>query len=123
MVRDDEAQGFPREVRLRHRREYQTLWSKGRRFHTPHFIVLVLERTHPLPARLGLTVSRKVGNAVVRNRVKRGLRDLFRRQRLNMAAVDISIVARAGAGELDSLTVRHELDQVFLRFTRQEKLP
>ena len=53
-------------------------------------------------ASLGLVVSRKVGNAVARNRVKRRVRDWFRRNRavLGSDGVDLVVIARRGAAEL-----------------------
>lgn len=52
-------------------------------------------------SRLGITVSRKVGNAVVRNRFKRRIRAWFRAHREELAApVDLVVIARAPAGKL-----------------------
>ncbi len=48
---------------------------------------------HP---RLGLTVSRKVGNAVVRNRWKRRLRDIFRRSKTDIGSLDVVIIVKGG---------------------------
>jgi ribonuclease P protein component len=53
-------------------------------------------------SRLGLTVSRKVGNAVVRNRVKRRIREWFRRERHEFEGVwDVVVIARREAAALD----------------------
>lgn len=84
----------------------------GRKVHTPHFIVLnVVEPTHP--TRLGVTVSRKVGNAVVRNRVKRLIKEFFRNNYSMLAEnSSVSIIAKHGAGKLNQSTVNQEL--VFL---------
>lgn len=60
--------------------------------------------------KLGLAVSRRVGNAVARNRVKRHVREWFRRARPALpAATDWVLIARAGAAELDSRALHTEL--------------
>jgi len=59
--------------------------------------------------RLGLTVSRRVGNAVQRNRVKRRLREFFRLNKDRLPVADIVIIAQPGAAELDCQALDREL--------------
>jgi ribonuclease P protein component len=74
-----------------------------------HFVFLVAPRQEPGPARLGLVVSRKVGNAVARNRVKRVCRECFRHGHAAVPeGIDLVIVARAGAAELDFAAASRE---------------
>jgi len=119
MEPDLSGQHFPGSVRLKRRTEFQYLWRTGRRFHTPHFIFL-LSRTAGIYPRLGITVSRKVGNAVTRNRVKRLVRECFRRQWYKLPAVDISVIARPSASELDFQSLCCELDHLFQQRLVQE---
>jgi ribonuclease P protein component len=66
-----------------------------------------------VPARLGVTVSRRVGNAVVRNSVKRRIREWFRRVgRERMAGRDVVVIARPGAARLGGMAVFSELDDL-----------
>lgn len=60
--------------------------------------------------RLGLTVSRRVGGAVVRNRVKRRIREWFRsRCELPSPALDLVVIARPSARQLDARALEEEL--------------
>jgi ribonuclease P protein component len=100
---------FPKDCRIRKHNIYQLLFRKGRRIALPHFVIYYTMRDSG-PARLGTTVSRKVGNAVVRNYCKRQLKEFFRciRHRLN-SPLDLSILARPGAAQLTTEQVRQEL--------------
>ena len=100
---------YPRRFRIRKRREFLRIQQSRKGTRTRHFIVIV----NPGPesgGRLGITVSRKVGNAVDRNRVKRRVREFFRLHRRELQpAHDLLIIARAGAHELSFRDVEREL--------------
>jgi len=80
--------------RLKHASEYVALFAKGRCFSSTHL------RVHYRPndrgfSRLGLVVSRRVGKAVSRNRVKRILREIFRKNKSFLRVpMDIVLVPR-----------------------------
>ena len=69
------GQRFPRSLRLRKRRDYLAVQSVGIALHTRHFILLVKRDG---AGRVGITVSKKIGNSVTRNRVKRLVREAIR---------------------------------------------
>lgn len=105
-------ESFPREARLTRRSEFLLLSRRGRKLYTPHFIIIRRDNDHR-GRRLGVTVSSKVGNAVVRNRVKRRLREFFRRGRDNfLPDQDTVIIARRGAGDLSHSAMTGELRKV-----------
>ena len=105
--------------RIRRSGEYQRTWQEGQRYHTAHFVVIVNPGRDF--SRLGITVSRKVGNAVCRNRIKRWIRDLFRnRYKYLSPAIDVSIIARRHAGSLSHLQVDRELLTVFTRLETED---
>ncbi|PKY09502.1 ribonuclease P protein component [Acidithiobacillus marinus] len=90
---------FTREDRLRQKALIQRTIQQGRKKVFPELIMYTLPNTVSHP-RLGLAVSRKVGNAVMRNRVKRRLREAFRLQEQRSTALDVMVVARNGAKKL-----------------------
>lgn len=87
------------------------------------FVLLVADRHDrdaEAPARLGLTVSRRVGGAVVRNRVKRRVREWFRTHRaLFPRGKDCVVVARPAAAGIDSRELDRELAALLARLEAQ----
>lgn len=100
---------FPRTARLLRRSEFLNLSRAEKKAHTSHFVVL--SKTNDKGGnRLGVTVSARVGNAVTRNRIKRLVREFFRRHTRELPSPqDTVIIARKGAGELSLDEVAREL--------------
>lgn len=90
--------------RLRERRDFQRVSRDGIRANSASFVVLAAPSRAAAPAcRLGVTASRRVGNAVQRNRVKRRIREWFRCHRDELpGGRDIVVIARQGAAALDT---------------------
>lgn len=91
------------EIRLKRRAEFLRVAAKGAKAPMPGLVLQALKRDDAKPARLGFTVTKKVGNAVVRNRAKRRLREaarlLLRDQERDGAAltgVDLVLIGRDG---------------------------
>ena len=116
-----DAETFPKTARLTKRSEFLDLFRRGGKVHTAHFI-LFSKAGRTGESRLGITVSAKVGNAVVRNRVKRSLRELFRRQyRKLLSRRDVVIVAKKGAGELAWPEIHEEIESILAQREKRRK--
>jgi len=107
---------FPKEARLRKRRDFLKVQHKGRRLWGRQFIVYIrpgqTERS-----RLGITASRKVGGAVHRNRIKRWVREAFRTQpELFTTPIDIVVIAKRGIDDFSLHTIRDDLARVVSRY-------
>ena len=97
--------------RLRKRFEFRRLRDQGRRVHTRSFVLLIGRSATPRP-RMGITVSRQVGNAVRRNRIKRLVREAFRQHRsLLPASCDLVVIAKANCSVARLADVETELRQ------------
>lgn len=86
----------PRQHRLLRRPEFTACYEAGRRFFSRHFIVFALSHAPDRAEwRVGFAVSKKIGPAVRRNRVKRVLREFFRlHQALLPPGTDIVVVPK-----------------------------
>lgn len=79
-----QGQKWPPRRRLLRRSEFRTAYAQGLRRSSAHFTVFALARPVAVGdqgVRFGITVSRKLGGAVARNRLRRRTRELLRRQR------------------------------------------
>ncbi|MBN1570009.1 MAG: ribonuclease P protein component [Acidobacteria bacterium] len=102
------SEGFPREVRIVRSSDYRMLYSTGKKIHSERFILFWRENGigHH---RLGITVSRKVGNAIVRNRIKRLFREIFRKYLRNIPGqADIIVNAKSSCANADYVELRDE---------------
>lgn len=108
----DTAATFPKTARLRKRAEFLQL-SSSRNKTTVRGFLVVWRENDLQTARLGITASKKIGCAVVRNRVKRYLREFFRHNRFAMAAVDVNIIPRRESAQMTYSDVVRELNKAF----------
>lgn len=88
--------GRPREERILKRRDFLACYEQGRKYHSARFIVFAFFKPD-CRRRFGIAVSRKVGNAVARNRVKRVLRECFRLCEFSLCGMQIVAVAKKNA--------------------------
>lgn len=106
---------YPRSERLRRRQDFLRVQREGARVHTPHYVVVLMPRTEEGDevGRLGITVTKKVAIAVGRNRVKRVVREVYRKNRdLFPKGCDIVVMAKSGAPELGYHEAMAELAKV-----------
>jgi ribonuclease P protein component len=103
---------FHRTNRLHRRAEFLRAQRTGVRVQTDHFVVYAARFSESQAVRLGTTVSRRVGNAVMRNRIKRRVRECFRLSlRLRLPeGTDLVVISRAGTGVLGTRSMRSELE-------------
>jgi ribonuclease P protein component len=100
---------LPKSARLTQAAEFARVRRDGRAFHGRWFMLTVLRVEAVQPSRFGLVTSRRVGSAVVRNRVRRRLREIVRLDRPRLAAgCWFTIVARSAAAQAKTEVLRAE---------------
>lgn len=106
-------EAFPKAERVRRRAEYVAVQGRGRKLGGPHLLFLYCVLAGDENLRVGVTVTRKIGNAVTRNRVKRWTREVYRRHKHWFPARGrLVVVARQGAESLDHEAFDREVKQL-----------
>lgn len=103
---------FPKQYRLLSRSEYLRLSDSKTVVSGRSFVVVWRENGYGHP-RLGITASRKTGNAVVRNRLKRQVREFFRHHCSLLPGVDLNVIVRRQAAETSVAVLSTELQRSF----------
>lgn len=107
------GEGLAREERVRRRADYLRAYREGRRRGGKLATLFFVPNSLPHP-RLGITASRKVGKrAVVRQRLKRRVREIYRRwdHRSQLPPVDLVVNLKPTAREADFSDLREELER------------
>lgn len=91
--------------------DFQRISKTGKRWSCATFILQYAAKDADAPFRLGLTASRKVGGAVVRNRAKRRLREMVRLllKEKNLQGFDIVLIAKTAAATGDFTAMQKDL--------------
>ncbi|MCB1587558.1 MAG: ribonuclease P protein component [Xanthomonadales bacterium] len=110
---------FPRTVRLTAAREYTLAFGQGERLASARLLM----RARPNDtgsARLGMAIARKrARTAVLRNAIKRQLRERFRRRCADWAALDLVVLLRGPLGPQDLVGLADEFEQLVERALRR----
>jgi ribonuclease P protein component len=100
--------------------------NRGKRFATSGFVLLVHDRKDDDPAiRLGITITKKVGNAVIRNRMRRRFRSLMR-EMLNengKVGADHILIGRSSGIEMDFTRLRSDIHRGLNKLCNQNRSP
>jgi len=103
---------------LRNSQQFRRVYDQGYRFHTPFFSAFIL-RNDVSEQRYGITVTRKIGSAVVRNRCKRRLREVVRKYEYDAShpgGFDLVINGKAGLANADFKQLQESFSHVMSKF-------
>jgi len=104
--------------KLRNSQQFRKVYEQGQKFHTPFFSAFILKNDIG-EQRFGITVTRKIGCAVIRNRCKRRLREIMKAcqlEGLNSVGFDLVINVKSGLAEADYRQLQEAFSRVMERF-------
>jgi ribonuclease P protein component len=103
--------------RLRRRAEFLRAASAGKKAAIGGVVLQALPRSDTLPARLGFTVTRKVGNAVIRNRTRRRLKEAARLllQQRPVTGVDLVLIGRESTRKRNFIALQGDIRRALER--------
>jgi ribonuclease P protein component len=110
----------PSPGRLTRRTEFLRAAAKGRKAPMRGLVLQALPRDDDRPARLGFTVTKKIGNAVVRNRTRRRLKEAARLvlAKQPVTGVDLVLIGREATAKRDFAALQDDLRRALARTTR-----
>lgn len=114
---------YPRTARLTRPAEYARVFAGAKRIADRYFTVLMIHNEHGR-ARLGLAVSKKTApSAVVRNRIKRRIRETFRLHQRAVAGKDFVVIAKPPARAVAGARLNKSLCQLWQQTSQRCKRP
>jgi ribonuclease P protein component len=111
--------GLGRDERLRRRAEFQQVYERGVRVHGRYATLFVLANALPV-GRLGVAATRKLGGAVRRNKAKRLIREIFRRNKL-APGFDLVVVPKRELLDASQTALEADYRQIVDRGLRQSR--
>ena len=99
--------------RIKRNSDFQAIYKNGKSVANRQFVVYTYKNRDLKHFRLGISVSKKLGNAVTRNRIKRAIRENFKVHKQNIIAKDIIVIGRKQAKIMIHLTIKSSLGLVF----------
>lgn len=112
------SEALPKEKRLAKRREFLRVYETGRKLFSRYTVLFFAANELPF-SRIGVTATKKLGKANVRNRLKRWTREVYRRQREPLAidrrSLDVVVNVKPNAAKASFAEFRDDLARVLGR--------
>ncbi|UQZ48098.1 ribonuclease P protein component [Bacillus sp. PK3-037] len=107
--------------RLKKNKDFQKVFKHGTSVANRQFVLYTLDQPENDELRVGLSVSKKIGNAVMRNRIKRLIRQAFLEERDRLKQKDYIIIARKPASQLTFEETKKSLQHLFRKASLYKK--
>ncbi len=111
---------FPATSRIRKREDFKLIYAKGNKIHSDSFTLFALGQGIGA-GRLGITITRRIGKANIRNRIKRLLREIFRKNRAALQHLDIVVNARPSIVKRSKKELEEEFLETVSGFSAKRK--
>ena len=116
------SEALPKEKRLAKRRDFLRVYETGRKLFSRYCVLFFVSNALP-HSRIGITATKKIGKANVRNRLKRWTREVYRRQRapldLDDRRLDIVVNVKPTAAEAAFVDFRDDLARALRRIAKE----
>lgn len=107
---------MPKVPKIKRNQEFQAIFRNGKIWSNEIAVLYLVRNAHEAPPRLGVCVSKKLGKATVRNRIKRLITEVCRLRWARVkAGISVIVLARRGALEKPYREVERSLDDLFRR--------
>ena len=108
MTGQDES--FGKEERLTKTHQFKRVYNQGKSVANNLVVLYVLKKSNDQQRRVGFSVSKKIGKAVVRNKVKRRLKEVYRRHKNRLiSGIDLVVIARQGIDQATYEEIKESL--------------
>jgi ribonuclease P protein component len=109
---------FSKKERLLNRSQFLELSRNSQKIQNEYFVIR-FRKGQSGQTRLGITLTKRVGNAVTRNKIKRHIREFFRCNKLRFGGVwDINLIAKQSAAGLTPSQIPASLENLFKKLDR-----
>ena len=107
-------------VTLKIKAEFENVYKSQKRWHNPYFALFFKENAHS-QKRIGFCVSKKIGNAVCRNSIKRRLRNIYKESLPKLRNGDMILLAKSGVDKITYETLKDNYNYALLRLNLMQK--
>ena len=105
--------------RLKKDKQFSYIFRKGKRKSTENFTLYYIESKFN-NYKIGFSISKKQGKATVRNKLKRRLKEIVRKEKLPLNFYNYVLYAREGASKLDFKNLSMQIKKLFEKFYKEE---
>ncbi|MCI5839296.1 MAG: ribonuclease P protein component [Peptoniphilaceae bacterium] len=110
-----------KKIRLRDNRDFKSVYKKPFAFYNKDFTILIKKNNKYSP-RFGFSISKKVGKAVIRNKLKRRLKEIVRINYSNINNVDVVIIPKNHTKDFDFSKLKRSFDDCFGKAFKKKKV-